>query len=80
MDISIVSGVSDQPRIQSNRFTSASVAGRQNQRGGFRNNIRQNSARGGRNQNGAGGKREAPSAEDLDADLDAYRAESKQKK
>ncbi|CAF4595552.1 unnamed protein product, partial [Rotaria magnacalcarata] len=45
------------------------------------NGVRGNGRRGGRQQqNGSGGKKAGISAEDLDAELDAYRAETKQKK
>lgn len=90
MDIRLVGGVDDESKPQSNRFTSANGGGggARNQRFGNRNNNQQNGGRGnrprggggrGRQQNGSGGKKEDVTADDLDAELDAYRAESKQK-
>jgi len=85
MDIRLVGGVDDGSRPQSNRL--ANGGGGRNQRFGNRNTnnqqngVRGNRPRGGKQQhNGTGGKKEDISADDLDADLDAYRAESKQKK
>ena len=89
MDIRLVGGVDDGSRPQSNRLSSANGGG-MNQRVGNRANNQQNGTRGGggggrggrggrQQQNGAGAKKEV-SADDLDAELDAYRAESKQKK
>jgi len=90
MDIRIVGGVDDGSKPQSNRFSlangnSGGGGGGRNQRFGNRNNNQQNGSRGnrprgGRQQNGTGGKQEEVTADDLDAELDAYRAESKQKK
>jgi len=95
MDIRLVGGVDDGSRPQSNRFSLANSGGGggggggggvTNQRFGNRNNNQQNGLRGNRprggkqQQNGTGGKQEDVTADDLDAELDAYRAESKQKK
>jgi len=88
MDIRLVGGVDDGSKPQSNRFSlSNGGGGGRNQRFGNRNNnnqqngIRGNRTRGGKQQqNGTGGKKEDVTAEDLDAELEAYRAESKQKK
>jgi len=92
MDIRLVGGVDDGSKPQSNRFSLANGnngggGGGRNQRFGNRNNNQQNGFRGNRprgggrqQQNGTGGKQEEVTADDLDAELDAYRAESKQKK
>jgi hypothetical protein len=87
MDIRLVGGVDDGSKPQSNRFSLANGSGGgRNQRFGNRNNNQQNGVRGNRprggkqQQNGTGGKKEEITADDLDAELDAYRAESKQKK
>jgi len=90
MDIRLVGSVDDGSKPQSNRFSLANGnagggGGGRNQRFGNRNNNQQNGfrgrPRGGRQQqNGTGGKQEEVTADDLDADLEAYRAESKQKK
>ena len=86
MDIRLVGGVDDGSRPQSNRFSSANGGGGRNQRLGNRNNNQQNGFRGnrprggGRQQNGTGKKDTKVTADDLDAELEAYRAESKQKK
>jgi len=93
MDIRLVGAVDDGAQQQSTRGSYANGTGGGgggNQRSGFRNNNQQNGTRGGANrsrggkqqQNGFGGntKKENVTADDLDAELDAYRAESTQKK
>jgi len=91
MDIRLVGSIDDGSQQQSNRGSYANGFGGGNQRSGFRNNNnQQNGTRGGANrlrggkqqQNGFGGntKKENITAEDLDAELDAYRAESTPKK
>jgi len=81
MDIRVVGGVDDGSKPQSNRFSLANGGGSGRiQRFGKQNGVRGNRPRGGKQQNGTGGKKEDITADDLDADLDAYRAESKQKK
>lgn len=90
MDITLVGGTGNS--FQMDRVSSANGnGGGRNQRGGgFRNNNqrsngsqnpgRNNRTRGGKQQNGAGNAKEDVTAENLDAELEAYRAESKQKK
>lgn len=91
MQISLVGGVDDgSQQVNRNSNTNGGIG--RNQRSGFRANNQQNGPRGGgggggnrprggRQQNGAGGnKKEELTAEDLDADLEAYRAESTSKK
>jgi len=93
MDIRLVGGVDDGSQQQSNRvsYANGGGGGSGNQRSGFRNNNPQNGTRGGANrsrggrqqqQNGTSNntKKENVTAEDLDAELDAYRAESAPKK
>lgn len=85
MDIRLVGGADDGSRPQSNRFSLANGGAGRNPRFGNRNNNQQNGSRGnqsrgGKQQNGTGNKKEDVTADDLDAELDAYRAESKQKK
>lgn len=90
MDIRLVGGVDDGSPQKSNRGSYSNGTGGGNQRSGFRNNNQQNGnrgganrSRGGRQQNGTDGgntKKGTVSAEDLDAELDAYRAESTTKK
>ena len=90
MDIRLVGGVDDGAKPQSNRSLANGGGGRNQRFGGNRNNnnnnnnqqngARGNRLRGGKQQNGASGKKEEISTDDLDADLEAYRAESKQKK
>jgi len=92
MDIRLVGVVDDGAQQQSTRgsYANGIGGGGGNQRSGFRNNNQQNGTRGGANrlrggkqqQNGFGGntKKENVTADDLDAELDAYRAESTQKK
>ena len=87
MDISLVGGV-DEPQQQTNRSSNINGTTGRNQRLGFRQNNQQNGtrrggnqSRGGKQQNGiGGGKKEEISAEDLDADLEEYRAQSTSKK
>ena len=89
MDIRLVGGVDDGSQQTSNRGSYSNGTGGGNQRSGFRGNNQQNSNRGGGNrprggrqqQNGGGNaKKENVTVEDLDAELDAYRAESGAKK
>jgi len=85
MDIRLVGGVDDGSRPQSNRVSLSNGNNGRNQRFGNRNNNNQqngnrgNRTRGGKQQqNGINGKKEDVTADDLDAELDAYRAESNQ--
>jgi len=85
MDIRLVGGTDDGSQQQSNRGSYSNGFGGGNQRSGFRNNNQQNGTRGGGGggrQNGTGGKakKENVTVEDLDAELDAYRAETAPKK
>ncbi|CAF2317111.1 unnamed protein product [Rotaria sp. Silwood2] len=87
MDIRLVGSINDGSKPQSNRFSLANVGNNRAQQPRTRNinqqnNVRGNRTRGGRQQqqNGTSRKKEDVTAEDLDAELDAYRAESKQKK
>jgi THO complex subunit 4 len=90
MDIRLVGGVDNgaQQQQQTNRVPYANGGGGGgNQRSGFRNNNQQNGTRGGGNRSRGGKqqqngntKKENVSAVDLDAELDAYRAESAPKK
>jgi len=89
MDIRLVGSVDDGSQQQINRGSYTNGIGGGNQRSGFRNNNQQNGnrgggnrSRGGKQQNGSGGntKKENITAEDLDADLEAYRAETAPKK
>ena len=82
MDIRLVGDVDDGSKPQSNRFPLAKGGADRIQRFGTRNNNARNSGRGNRarggrqqQQNGKGGKKEDITADDLDAELDAYRAE-----
>ena len=84
MEINIVGATDNRP--QSARFQSNG----RNQRSGFRNNNQsQNFKQNNQSRNGKAqqqqqqrqnGKKDDVTADDLDADLEAYRAESKQKK
>jgi len=87
MDIRLVGNVDDGSQQPSNRgsFTNGISGG--NPRSGFRNYNQQNGTRGGANRSRGGkqqqnghAKKENVTADDLDADLDAYRAESTSKK
>lgn len=85
MDIKLVSGTDDGSRAVASRLSLNNGGGNnRNQRGGSRNNqqsnVRGNRPRGGRQQQNGGSEKKEVTAEDLDAELEAYRAESKQKK
>jgi hypothetical protein len=88
MDIRLVGGVDDGSKPQSNRLSLSNGNSARTQRFGNRNN-QQNGNRGNNRPRGGGGgggrqqqngKKEEVTADDLDAELEAYRAESKQKK
>lgn len=87
MQISIVGGSEDRPEKSFNRLSQNNGS----QRGGFRINNQQNNnrgsarsrLRGGKPQNGdtnGNAKKENVTAEDLDAELEAYRAAGAPKK
>ena len=86
MDIRLVGGVDNGSPQQTNRGSYSNGTGGGNQRSGFRNGgnrPRGGGGSGGRQQqNGSGGKgkKENVTADDLDAELEAYRAESAPKK
>ncbi|CAF0729082.1 unnamed protein product [Rotaria sp. Silwood1] len=85
MDIKLVGSVDDGSKSRLSRFSLANVGNNRTQRSGIRNTNQQNyvggnRTRGGKQQqNGTSRKKEEITADDLDAELDAYRAESKQK-
>ena len=81
MDIRLVGGGDDGSQAQSNRGAFSNA----NQRSGFRNNQQNGTrgrSRGDAKQNGINGhsKKENVTIEDLDAELEAYRAENGPKK
>jgi len=89
MDIKLVGGSVDGGSQSVGNRLSGNFGGNRNQRfgnrngGGGNNNNQQNGFRGNRTRGGkqnGGGKKEEVTADDLDADLEAYRAESKQNK
>lgn len=81
MDIKVLGGAEGGPARTFNRGPITNGAGDTNQRSGPRNFRQQNGNRGGLNRpRGGGTKKETVTAEDLDADLEAYRAQSTQKK
>ncbi|CAF4769682.1 unnamed protein product [Rotaria sp. Silwood1] len=91
MDIKLVGGVDSGLPQQTNRGSFVNGNNSGNQRSGFRFNNQQNGNRGGTNRSRGGGgggnqqgnsirgntKKETITAEDLDAELEAYRAETK---
>ena len=87
MDIKMLGGTGDNAVDAQSSRVSYGNGGGGNPRSGLRGNYQQNGNRGGANrsrggraqQNGSG-KKENVTAEDLDADLEAYRAESAPKK
>lgn len=87
MDIKMLGGAGDDAADEQSSRVSYGNGGGGNPRSGLRGNYQQNGNRGGANrsrggraqQNGSG-KKENVTAEDLDADLEAYRAESAPKK
>ena len=96
MDIKVVGGSEDRAEIQSSRLSynnGNTGGGGGYQRGGSRNNNQQNGNRGGgggqnrtrggkgqQNGTGSNGKNDNLTSEDLDAELEAYRAASAPKK